>query len=105
WLGNAPFPPPSNPARTRARRYSGVRFSNTTVSIPANPNSRDSNKPDGPAPTIPTWVRMEQAPNLRSCIAQCYALSRQHYHGNSPLLLSVHYPAATAILDRGAETA
>src|SRR3954453_3015576 len=45
------------PARIRASTYSRDRFSRTTESPPRCASSRDSSRPAGPAPMIPTWVR------------------------------------------------
>src|SRR4051794_23425755 len=46
------------PARMRAWTYSRERFSRTTESMPCRVSRRDSSRPAGPAPMIPTWVRM-----------------------------------------------
>jgi hypothetical protein len=46
------------PARTRCSTYSRLRSSSTTDSIPSRWSRCDSSSPAGPAPTIPTWVRM-----------------------------------------------
>src|SRR4051794_6591576 len=46
------------PARMRAWTYSRERFSRTTQSMPWSVSRRDSSRPAGPAPMIPTWVRM-----------------------------------------------
>src|SRR4051794_6297884 len=46
------------PARTRASTYSRVRFSTITDSMPCRASSWASVRPAGPAPMIPTWVRM-----------------------------------------------
>src|SRR5918997_1585987 len=51
----------SRPARTRCSTYSRLRFSSTTQSIPACCNRSASVSPAGPAPTIPTWVRIAGA--------------------------------------------
>src|SRR3984957_7588886 len=46
------------PARTRSSQYCRLRVSSTTDSMPCRCNKCDSTRPAGPAPTIPTWVRM-----------------------------------------------
>src|SRR5918993_205502 len=48
----------STPARTRCSTWSRLRASSTTESTPSRCSNSDSSSPAGPAPTIPTWVRM-----------------------------------------------
>src|SRR5215470_13671141 len=48
----------STPALTRLSTYSRLRVSITMDSTPCNHNRRPSSNPAGPAPTIPTCVRM-----------------------------------------------
>ena len=48
----------STPARTRCSTYSRLRASSTTDSMPARCSRCESSSPAGPAPTMPTWVRM-----------------------------------------------
>jgi hypothetical protein len=48
----------------RFSTYSRVRFSSTTDSIPSRASSCASVSPAGPAPTIPTWVRIDRKPSF-----------------------------------------
>src|SRR6516164_4975355 len=48
----------STPARTRLSMYSRLRASRMTDSIPSRCNRCASSKPAGPAPMMPTWVRI-----------------------------------------------
>ena len=59
----------STPARTRRSTYSRLRLSSTTESMPRRWSRWDSSSPAGPAPMIPTWVRMAEA----SCLQPAYA--------------------------------
>src|SRR5262245_56904249 len=100
-VNKSTVPCSSSPARTRARKYSGVRFSSTIVSIPANPNSRDNSKPAGPAPTIPTFVCMDKLPS--SVAAEGGATPRALSYWTHPkavpqmppCALPLHLPLAT----------
>src|SRR5215510_9768227 len=53
----------STPALTRLSTYSRLRVSITMDSTPCNHNRRPSSNPAGPAPTIPTCVRMAPSEN------------------------------------------
>src|SRR5262245_2424762 len=48
----------STPARTRLSTYSRLRVSITMDSMPCNHSRRPSSNPAGPAPTMPTCVRI-----------------------------------------------
>src|SRR5215218_7013191 len=58
WFSSSTVPCSSTPARTRCSTYSRLRASSTTDSMPSRCSRCDSSRPAGPAPTIPTWVRM-----------------------------------------------
>ena len=51
----------STPARTRCSTYSRSRPSSTVDSMPCRCIRCDSSRPAGPAPTMPTWVRMRSS--------------------------------------------
>src|SRR5579862_9191701 len=48
----------STPARTRSTTYSSLRRSTITESIPSRCSKWANRRPAGPAPIIPTWVRV-----------------------------------------------
>src|SRR5258708_19559256 len=58
WRRSATLPASSTPARCRASQYSRLRISTRTESMPRCASRCESSNPAGPAPTMPTWVRM-----------------------------------------------
>ena len=79
----------STPARMRASTYSALRCSRMTVSMPAFASSAPSSRPDGPAPTIATWVVVFIARNDSAS-----ALQRTPYASPS------RTPHATTMIDK-----
>src|SRR6185312_9749576 len=57
-VSNSTVPCSRTPARTRCSTYSRLRVSSTTESIPSRWRRCESSSPAGPAPTIPTCVRI-----------------------------------------------
>src|SRR5258708_37966839 len=69
----------STPARTRLSTYSREWLSSTTLSIPCKCKRWASIRPAGPAPTIPTCVRIIAMENLRRVLLRKLL---DHFLGN-----------------------
>src|SRR3954469_10842097 len=68
-VSSSTVPCSSTPARTLCSTYSRLRASSTTESMPRGWRRCDSIRPAGPAPTIPTCVRIR----LTLCLIRCEA--------------------------------
>src|SRR6202050_3582429 len=82
----------STPARTRSSQYSRLRASITTDSMPCRCSKCESTSPAGPAPTIPTCVRIRSASdsskNLDALRRECYHAASIWSSGSRAMLVS-----------------
>src|SRR5258708_32000161 len=70
----------STPARIRARTYSRLYFSSTTVSTPCRCRSCDSRRPDGPPPMMQTWTFIAFPPYLDDSACFISARNGSSFH-------------------------
>src|SRR5271156_1549031 len=87
FVSRSTVPCSNTPARTRCSTYSLERLSSTTDSIPSRCSRCASVNPAGPAPTIPTCVRIPAPSDSRTTILPRlarYCISKEEFKRLSP---------------------